>query len=79
MKQSRLDRRDCVEKLVSVKNQYLKDHPRAKVETALKAVREKTEKLKIDKWLKVYATSGFWLLKSMRRFWRKKADWMDAM
>jgi transposase len=56
MKQNRADRRDCVEKLVSVKNHYLKDHPRAKVETALKAVREKTEKLKIDKWLKVYAT-----------------------
>jgi transposase len=56
MKQSRLDRCDCVEKLVSVKNQYLKDHPRAKVETAIKAVREKTKKLKIDKWLKVYAT-----------------------
>jgi transposase len=56
MKQSRLNRRDCVEKLMAAKNQYLKDHPRAKVETALKTVREKTEKLKIDKWLKVYAT-----------------------
>jgi transposase len=54
MKQSRLDRRDCVEKLLSAKNQYLKDHPRAKVETAIKAVREKAERLKIDKWLKVY-------------------------
>lgn len=54
MKQSRLDRRDCVEKLLSAKNQYLKDHPRAKAETAIKAVRQKAERLKIDKWLKVY-------------------------
>lgn len=56
MKQSRLDKGDCVEKLVVAKNQYLKDHPRAKMETAIKAIRKKTEKLKIDKWLKVYAT-----------------------
>jgi len=35
---------------------HLKDHPRAKIETALKAVPEKTEKLNIGNWLKVYAT-----------------------
>jgi len=42
-------------KLVVVKNIYLEEHPKAKVETALKAVAARLKKLKIDEWLDVQA------------------------
>ena len=51
--ESRTDKRSSVEKLLKKKSTYLCEHPRAKVETAIKEVKEKIEKLKINKWLTV--------------------------
>jgi len=51
--ESRTDKRNSVEKLLKKKNTYLCEHPRAKVETAIKEVKEKIKKLKINKWLTV--------------------------
>jgi len=47
-----------VEDFVSKKNLYLREHPRAKVETAARHVQAKIEKLKINKWLKVEMREG---------------------
>ena len=51
--ESRTSKRNSVEKLLKEKNLYLREHKRAKVETAIKDVSKKIEKLKIDKWLRV--------------------------
>jgi transposase len=50
---TREEKRTCVGELVEKKNGYLNGHPKARVETALKAVREKIENLKAGKWLSV--------------------------
>ena len=50
---SRTSKRNSVEKLLKGKNLYLREHKRAKVATAIKDVRKKIEKLKIDTWLSV--------------------------
>jgi len=51
--ESRLSKRNSVEKLVNKKNIYLCEHARAKVETAIKDVNQKIVQLKLDKWLSV--------------------------
>jgi len=51
--ESRTSKRTSVEKLVEEKNRYLREHKRAQVQTAIKDVRKKIEKLKIDQWLGV--------------------------
>jgi transposase len=51
--ESRISKRNSVEKLVKKKNIYLHEHKRAKVETAIKDVNKKIVQLKIDKWLRV--------------------------
>jgi len=51
--ESRTSKRNSVEKLLKEKNLYLHEHKRAKVQTAIKDVSKKIEKLKIDKWLTV--------------------------
>ena len=51
--ESRMSKRNSVEKLLKKKNIYLREHPRAKVETAIKDVNKKIVRLKIDKWLTV--------------------------
>ena len=51
--ESRMSKRKSVEKLLKKKNIYLREHPRAKVETAIKDVNKKIVQLKIDKWLTV--------------------------
>jgi len=51
--ESRTSKRNSVEKLLKEKNLYLREHKRAKVQTAIKDVSKKIEKLKIDKWLRV--------------------------
>lgn len=53
IRDSRAAKRNSVEKLLNKKNIYLCEHPRAKVETAIKDVGKKIEQLKIDKWLTV--------------------------
>ena len=51
--ESRMSKRRSVEKLLKKKNIYLREHARAKVETAIKDVNKKIAQLKIDKWLGV--------------------------
>lgn len=50
---SRISKRKSVEKLLKKKNIYLREHKRAKEETAIKGVNKKIVQLKIDKWLGV--------------------------
>ena len=51
--ESRKSKRRSVERLVEKKNIYLREHKRAKVETAIKDVKKKIIQLKIDTWLTV--------------------------
>jgi len=51
----RKEKRTSVEKLIQKKNKYLSEHPRAKVETALKEVNKRIERLKLTGWLRVEA------------------------
>jgi transposase len=55
---TREEKRACVEELVKKKNSWLSEHPRARCETALKAVKEKIEKVKSEKWLSVSVEEG---------------------
>lgn len=55
MAASRADRERCVERLVEKQNGYLCHHPRARVSTAERTVREKIERLRIGMWLEVQA------------------------
>jgi transposase len=50
---TRESKRSRVERLVMQQNQYLLEHRRARVATALKKVREKIERLELDGWLSV--------------------------
>ena len=50
---NRLSKRQSIEKRIAQKNLYLKEHQRAKVSTAAKEIRERIERLKLDKWLHV--------------------------
>jgi len=50
---SRADKRARVEQLVEERNRYLAEHPRAKVATAQRIVREKIVQLNIARWLSV--------------------------
>jgi transposase len=50
--ESRISKRSSVERVVNKKNKYLREHARAKVETAIKDVNKKIVQLKIDKWLR---------------------------
>ena len=51
--ESRISKRKSVERLLKKKNIYLREHARAKEETAIKDVNKKIVQLKIDKWLSV--------------------------
>jgi len=50
---SRADKQARVEQLLVKRNGYLREHPRAAVATAEKAVRARIQQLKIDAWLQV--------------------------
>ncbi len=49
----REDKRRAVEKLVSEQNVYLGEHPRARVDVAMRRVEQKIEKLRLSAWLSV--------------------------
>jgi len=53
MKVVRLEKQKTLNKLIKIKNEYLKIHPRAKIEVALKNVNCKIKQLKANKWLYV--------------------------
>jgi len=55
MEKSRLSKRRALEELVSEKNVYLSEHPKAKVSTALEKVKSKMKLLRQEKWLSVKA------------------------
>jgi Transposase DDE domain len=50
---SRTDKQAHIERLLEEKNRYLENHPRAKLETAERALRNKIAQLKIHSWLSV--------------------------
>jgi hypothetical protein len=54
----RWSKKSCVEGFLKKKNLYLGDHPRAKISTAIKDVKEKIKCLKINNWLEVKAQGG---------------------
>lgn len=53
---SRRDKKHSVQKLLDVQNVYLAEHPRAKVEVALRKVCAKIDKLKLAGWLTASAS-----------------------
>ena len=53
MAATREDKRRAVERLVSEQNVYLGEHPRARVDAALRRVKQKIEKLRLSAWLSV--------------------------
>jgi len=53
MRQSRASKTASLEKMINKKNIYLAEHPKAKVETALKHVVEYCKKLKLDRWTEI--------------------------
>lgn len=53
IEQTRQSQIQCVETLVAQKNQYLKDHPKAKTQTALNAVKDRIRRFKASEWLSV--------------------------
>ena len=53
--QTRLSKQQYIKKFLEKKNLYLAQHPRAKVEIAVRDVKKKIESLKLDKWLQVKA------------------------
>jgi transposase len=55
MEKSRLSKQRSLEEFVSGKNDYLSEHPRAKVSTALEKVKSKIKLLRQEKWLSVKA------------------------
>ncbi|MDO9530413.1 MAG: IS1634 family transposase [Syntrophales bacterium] len=50
---NRQSKKEYVMKLVAKKNQYLEEHPRAKISIAKREIKERIQKLKIDNWLKL--------------------------
>lgn len=53
MTQTRLSKLQCIEKFLQQKNEYLSEHPKARVTTARKEVEKKISRLKLNKWLSV--------------------------
>jgi transposase len=53
--QMRLSKQQYIKKFLEKKNLYLEQHPKAKVEIAVRDVKKKIESLKLDKWLQVKA------------------------
>ncbi len=50
---NRNEKKNCTYKLIEEENQYLLQHPKAKIKNALKRVESKIKILKIEKWLSV--------------------------
>ena len=57
MASTRKQKKSSIQKLCENKNSYLAEHPLAKVETALKAVGEKIQRLAVSGWLKETANN----------------------
>ena len=57
MRQSRESKMKSLEKMINIKNRYLSEHSKAKVETAFKHVTEYCKKLKLNRWTEVTANT----------------------
>ena len=58
LSRTRHQKRAKAENLCQMKNKYLSEHPRAKTETAIKEIKGKLKKFKIEGWLRVELASG---------------------
>jgi transposase len=52
--QCRIDKKEVVKRLCEERKVYLKNHPRARIECALKKIQTKIRQLKVGTWLKVH-------------------------
>jgi transposase len=50
---TRREKQSKIEDLIAKQNKYLKEHKKAKIETAIKRVTEKINKLKVNQWISV--------------------------
>jgi len=53
---NRQQKKQKIDEILVIKNEYLKNHNKSKLETAKKAIEQKIKKLKIDRWLSVEAS-----------------------
>ncbi len=53
IRESRASKERSMNKLVEKENRYLQDHPRAKEVRALKTIKERIKKLKVDHWIEI--------------------------
>jgi hypothetical protein len=58
VRKSRQDKLKSLQKELDKQNNYFKEHPRAKTETALEKLQEKCRRLKLSKWVSII-TQGF--------------------
>jgi transposase len=55
IEQNKREKQSAIEKLIKEQNEYLENHPKAKVETALRKITSKIERLKLKTWFSVKA------------------------
>ena len=55
---SRESKLACLKELLNKKNKYLEEHGKAKLETALRDIKAKASKLKIDSWITIESTKS---------------------
>jgi hypothetical protein len=58
LRRTRQQKNAKAEDLYQMKNKYLREHSRAKAETAIKEIKGKLKKFKIEGWLRVELASG---------------------
>ncbi|ETR66096.1 MAG: transposase, partial [Candidatus Magnetoglobus multicellularis str. Araruama] len=77
MKAVRLEKQKTIKKYIKGKNEYLKEHPRAKIEVALEKANSKIKQLKANKWLFV-EEKGRKLILQIDREKLNKAEELDG-
>jgi len=77
MKAVRLEKQKTIKKYIKGKNEYLKEHPRAKIEVALEKANSKIKQLKANKWLFV-EKKGRKLILQIDREKLNKAEELDG-
>ena len=58
IQQTRDQKLEKLRRLISERNEYLKSHPKSKLETSLKKINTLAKKLKIDKWINISLTNS---------------------
>ncbi len=72
--ENRKEKKESIEKLCQKENKYLSEHPRAKVERAIREVTDRIKVLKIDSWLKVSADGRKLILKEDEEVLAKESE-----